>query len=59
MVFHEYGNFFLFFKVRGGLVALNQKTLGCTTIVQGALPKILTKQSEKFYTETINLIQVI
>lgn len=44
-------------KVRPGLVALNQKTLGCNTLVQGAIPKILTEIPDTFFKKTNNMIE--
>ncbi|CAH1396524.1 unnamed protein product [Nezara viridula] len=44
-------------QIRGGLQKLTQRTIGSSTLIQGALPHILSKTPEKFYTDTISVIQ--
>ncbi|XP_075214831.1 tyrosine aminotransferase [Lycorma delicatula] len=44
-------------EIRTGLTALSQKTLGCNTLAQGALPKILTETPETFFIKTINALE--
>jgi len=44
-------------EVRQGLIALSQRILGPNTIVQGALPDILTKTPQDFYDNTLNAVE--
>jgi len=46
------------FKVRSGLHRLSQRIIGSNTLIQGALPGILTRTPEKFYEDTVRTLQV-
>ncbi|XP_058956402.2 tyrosine aminotransferase [Pocillopora verrucosa] len=44
-------------EVRTGLIALSQQILGPNTLIQGALPEILTKTPQSFFDNTMRTIQ--
>ncbi|KAK6632139.1 hypothetical protein RUM44_007169 [Polyplax serrata] len=44
-------------EVKPGLMRLTQRTLGCNTIVQGAIPEILKYTPTDFYNSTIKTLQ--
>lgn len=44
-------------EVRQGLVSLSQRILGPSTLVQAAIPAILDNVPDKFYDDTISLVQ--
>jgi len=46
------------FKVRSGLQRLSHRIIGSNTLMQGALPGILTRTPEKFYEGTVRTLQV-
>ena len=46
------------FKVHSGLQRLSQRIIGSNTLIQGALPGILTRTPEKFYEDTVRTLQV-
>ena len=43
--------------VRKGLNSLSQRIIGANTIVQGALPNILTKTPDSFFQQTLQVIE--
>ncbi|XP_024944186.1 tyrosine aminotransferase isoform X2 [Cephus cinctus] len=43
-------------EVRKGLLSLSQRIIGSNTIVQGALPAILSKTPQKFYDDVIHTL---
>ena len=44
-------------EIRQGLIALSQRILGPNTLIQGALPDILTKTPQTFYDNTLNAVE--
>lgn len=44
-------------KVRKGLHSLSERTLGANTIVQGAIPAILSQTPPEFYRNTMEVVQ--
>lgn len=49
---------FHFFQIRKGLVSLSQVILGPNTLIQGALPKMLTETPQSFFENVMNVVQV-
>uniref|UniRef100_A0A224XK34 Tyrosine aminotransferase n=1 Tax=Panstrongylus lignarius TaxID=156445 RepID=A0A224XK34_9HEMI len=47
----------IFKEVKKGLQVLSQRIIGGNTIVQGAIPKILSDTPQEFYQSTIDLIE--
>lgn len=45
-------------QVRTGLIALSQQILGPNTLIQGALPEILTNTPQSFFDNTMRAVQV-
>ena len=44
-------------EVRKGLLCMSQRIIGSNTLVQGALPTILSNTPKSFFDDTINVIQ--
>lgn len=44
-------------EIRNGLQRLSSRILGSNTLVQGAIPEILTKTPQSFFDETIGILQ--
>ncbi|XP_039279828.1 tyrosine aminotransferase isoform X1 [Nilaparvata lugens] len=47
----------VFTEIRKGLVSISQKTLGCSTIIQGALPRILTGVPQAYFDGVMDTIE--
>lgn len=45
-------------SIKGGLINLSQRIIGSNTLVQGALPTILSSTPQSFFDDVINLIHV-
>lgn len=45
-------------SIKGGLINLSQRIIGSNTLVQGALPTILSSTPQSFFDDVINLIYV-
>merc|ERR1719402_2006438 len=54
---HDRQDLFLNGGVRKGLNSLSQRIIGANTIVQGALPNILTKTPDSFFQQTLQVIE--
>ncbi len=54
----RYLTFLQLFKVRQGLFDLATKIVGPNSVIQGALPAILSKTPQSFFDETMAYIQV-
>ncbi|XP_014249751.1 tyrosine aminotransferase [Cimex lectularius] len=44
-------------EIRGGLQKLSQRIIGSSTVIQGAIPKILKETPQSFFQDTIAIIQ--
>lgn len=58
-ILHSVVDLFIFLQIRQGLARLTTRILGSNTLVQGALPKILQDTPESFFSQTIELLQVV